>query len=195
MRRSPTAIVDAEPDGETCQSMKIGILTYTREYSNLGTVMQCYSTMQAVRRANPGAEVEIIDYAVSRARRKPYLSSVSVESLSKDWARIRKYDRFFHAAFRFSREKLWGLDTSRAFEFFNHQRYDAIYVGSDTVLELKAVKSEKLNAFWLDDRVSGVKVLAAASSHSVHVDQLSQDQKESMQRSIDSFSLLGVRDD
>ena len=175
--------------------MKIGILTYTREYSNLGTIMQCYSTMRAVQKANPEADVELIDYALSRPRRKPYLSSISVQSLKNDFARMRKYDRFFERHFRFSKEALCTPDTSRAFGFFRGQGYDSIYVGSDTILELKGAAFDTLNPFWLDDRVPGLKVLAAASSHSVNFEQLSPVQRDLMLRSIDSFALLGVRDD
>jgi hypothetical protein len=93
--------------------MKIGILTYTREYANLGTIMQCYSTMRAVQKANPDADVELIDFALSRPSRKPYLSGVSVQSLKNDFERIRKYDRFFERRLRFSKEALCTPDASR----------------------------------------------------------------------------------
>ena len=41
---------------------KIGILTYLREYANLGTNMQGYCTQEALRKAYPDARVELIDY-------------------------------------------------------------------------------------------------------------------------------------
>jgi len=177
------------------RNMKIGILTYTREYANLGTIMQCYSTMRAVQKANPDADVELIDYALSRPRRKPYLSGVSVQSLKNDFARMRKYDRFFERRLRFSKEALCTPDASRAVDWFRRQRYDSIYVGSDTILELKDATADTLNPFWLNDRVPGLKVLAAASSHNVNFEQLSPRQRDLMRQSIDSFALLGVPDD
>src|SRR5690242_13760646 len=157
--------------------------------------MQCYSTIRAVQKANPDADVELIDYALSRPRWKPYLSSISVQSLKNDFARMRKYDRFFERYFRFSKEALVTPDTCRALDFFRRQGYHAIYVGSDTILELKGATTDTLNPFWLDDRVPGLKLLAAASSHSVNFEDLSPRQRDLMRRSIDSFALLGVRDD
>ena len=75
--------------------MKIGILTYTREYANLGTNMQCYCTLKAVGQTFPDARVELVDYAPVMPSRRPYLSNVTIESLKSDVVRMFKYDRFF----------------------------------------------------------------------------------------------------
>ena len=63
---------------------KIGILTYLREYANLGTNMQGYCTQEALRKAYPDARVELIDYAAWRPVMKPYIGGMSVRSLGND---------------------------------------------------------------------------------------------------------------
>src|ERR1035437_2616509 len=175
--------------------MKIGILTYTREYANLGTVMQCYSTFKAVQRAYPDAIVELIDYSAAAPALRPYLSNASLRSVKNDCIRIINYRRFFREELTFSKDTLTSTSVDRAFDFIRRQRYDAIYVGSDTVLELKDAKPDSLTPYWLDGTIPSTKFLAAASSHNVTVEGLSAQQKHLIERSVDTFTLLGVRDD
>lgn len=175
--------------------MKIGILTYTREHANLGTVMQCYSTLKAVQRAYPDARVELIDYSARAPSRRPYLSNASFRSVKNDCIRILKYGRFFREQLTFSKDTLTSTSVDRAFDFIRRQRYDAIYVGSDTVLELKDAKADALTPYWLPGSIPSIKFLAAASSHNVTIEALSAQQKNLIERALDSFTLLGVRDD
>jgi hypothetical protein len=174
--------------------MKIGILTYTKEYKNLGTNMQCYCTLKAVQAAYPQADVELIDYSAAAPSVAPYLSQVSLRSLTNDVCRIRKYNAFFKEHLVFSRESLVTPDVSQALDFVKRQRYDAIYVGSDTVLEMKGSGKDCLTPYWLDSTIPGVKMFAAASSHNITADALSSRQKCLMARALDTFSLMGVRD-
>ena len=175
--------------------MKIGILTYTREYANLGTNMQCYCTLKAVQEACPNAQVELADYASAAPARRPYLSDMSLQSVKNDCIRIRKYDRFFRQELKFSGEAVTTNRVGRALDFLQRQRYDAVYVGSDTVLEMKGAEADEITPYWLDGRIPGTKVLAAASSHNVTAEGLSARQRYLIERAIDGFSLLGVRDD
>jgi hypothetical protein len=173
---------------------KIGILTYTREYANLGTNMQCYCTLKAVQRAFPDARVEVVDYSVAAPVRRPYLSGVSAHSLVNDLKRIRKYTTFFKTDLTFSPRRLTSRNVSAALDFIKSQHYDAIFVGADTVLELKNSSDDQLTAYWLDASIKGTKCLLAASCHNVTFEALSENQRACLQSTIDDFALLGVRD-
>ena len=173
---------------------KIGILTYSREYSNLGTVMQCYSTLKAIQRAYPDARVEVIDCSLSNPVVRPYLSDVTFRSLTNDWIRIGKYRDFFRDELILSPHNLTTSNRDKAIEFIKSQHYDAIYVGSDTVLELKGAAPDRLNAYWLDETLSGPKFFMAASSHNVTCEALSSSQQKQIRETLNSFTLLGVRD-
>jgi hypothetical protein len=107
---------------------------------------------------------------------------------------MRKYRSFFRDELTFSSESLITRSTDRALDFIRRQQYDAIYVGSDTVLELKNCPPDGLTPYWLDSTVCGAKVFAAASSHSVTAGALSERQKYLMASTLNSFSLMGVRD-
>jgi hypothetical protein len=175
--------------------IKIGILTYLKEYSNLGTNMQSYCTLKAIENAYPEAKVELIDYSGWKPAMKPYLSHVSLQSLKNDFVRIKKYKNFFRENLLLSKKKLISSNFDKSIKFIKNQNYDAIYVGSDTLLELKRALKNELTAYWLDKTIHSKKFLIAASSHNVVFEQLSDIQKNEMEQTINEFSLLGVRDE
>jgi hypothetical protein len=174
---------------------KIGILTYTREYSNLGTNMQAYCTLKAIQKAFPADRVELIDYSGWFHGMKPYLSSASWGSLKKDAVRFRKYKEFFKTQLEFSRNRLRSADVKKSLSFIDKQDYDAIYVGSDTVLELKRARADELTAYWLNPTIRCPKCLIAASALNVEYETLTKERAAKIRRTLDDFSLLGVRDD
>jgi len=174
---------------------KIGVLTYTKEYANIGTNMQSYSTLKAVQKVCPHDRVELIDYSGWKPAMRPYLSQVSLRSLWNDLVRIIKYKKFFKHHLVFSSDSLISADLGRSIDFIRKQNYDAIFVGSDTLLELKRAHKDEFTAYWLDSTIHAKKFLLAASALNVTVESLSEKQKEAMQKTVDDFSLLGVRDD
>ncbi len=175
--------------------MKIGILTYIREYANLGTNMQSYCTLKAIQKQFPSDVAELIDFSAWRPAKKPYLSQISIQSLFNDYKRIRKFDHFFKSDLTFSPKRLITADLEKAVEFIKKQNYDAIYVGSDTILELKGATQNKLTAYWLDESIHCKKFLIAASALNVTFEGLSEQRKEKIRQTLDHFSLLGVRDE
>ena len=175
--------------------LKIGILTYTKEFMNVGTNLQSFCTLRAVQKAYPDAHVELIDYSPWKPSMRPYLSHVSFASLRKDCVRIAKYRKFFKEHLTLSKDRLISANLNEALEFLRKQRYDVIYVGADTVLELRGAQKDGLTAYWLDERLHCTKILIAASSHNLTFEALSAHQKEHVHKSIEQFSLLGVRDD
>lgn len=156
--------------------------------------MQCYSTLKAIQKAYPDARVEVIDYSLSNPVARPYLSDINLRSLRNDWTRIRKYKDFFRYELILSPNNLTTSNRDKAIEFIKSQHYDAIYVGSDTVLELKGAAPDRLNAYWLDETLSGPKFFVAASSHNVTCEALSSSQQKQIRETLNSFTLLGVRD-
>lgn len=175
---------------------KIGILTYFKEYSNLGTNMQSYCTLKAIQKEYPDAHVELINYSSwNHSIWRPYLSNISFNSVFKDYIRFRKYNRFFKDELNFSQSNLISSNLSRSIEFIKEQNYQIIYVGSDTVLELNRANKDSLTAYWLDDTINAKKFLISACSLNVIYDTLTDNQKAQIQKTIDDFSLLGVRDE
>lgn len=174
---------------------RIGVLTYIRECANIGTNMQSFCTLKAIQRLFPTDLVEIIDYSGWRPIVKPYLSQISVRSLYNDYKRIKQYRAFFKRDFEFSKKSLISSNVIESLDFIKNQNYDAIYVGSDTVLELKRAGKDELTAYWLDDTIKCKKFMVSASSHNLTIDSLSESQKSKIQKTVNDYSLLGVRDE
>lgn len=173
--------------------MKIGILTYYGDL-NCGTNLQAYATLQAVKSVYPNDSVEIIPFHGFRPRVIPY-KSFSPVSIYKDLKRINKY-------YLFKKEILHVIEKDRvitnvpaALRYISERKYDVIYVGADTLLELNRLPSscDGLSAYWLKD-VKAKKILIAASSKNTEYEKLQPNQKEEMEIAINQFSYLGVRD-
>jgi Polysaccharide pyruvyl transferase len=174
---------------------KIGILTYIKEYANHGTNMQSYSTLKAVQKTYPNARVELINYSGWKSPMKPYLSNMTFSTLLKDIVRIYKYNKFFRNDLVLSSDHLISSNLSESLDFIKNQNYDAIYVGADTLLELKRARKNELTAYWLDNSIKTNKFLLAASCNSLIYEDLTNVQKAKIQSTIDDFGLLGVRDE
>lgn len=157
--------------------------------------MQAYCTFKAISDHFPGDRVEIIDYSAWKPEKRPTLYNLSIKSLINDFRRIRKYEKFFRNDYVFSEKKLVSSDCKKSIGFIKSQGYDAIFVGSDTLLELRGAKNDDLNAYWLDETINSIKFLIAASSHNLVYENLSEEQKKRIKGTIDDYSLLGVRDE
>ena len=86
-------------------------------------------------------------------------------------------------------------DVAKALDFITSRKYDVIYIGADTLLELDRLPKgyDGISAYWLKD-VKAKKILIAASSKNVDFDQLSERQKEDLKIAANQFSHIGLRD-
>lgn len=172
--------------------MKIGLLTYYGDL-NCGTNLQAYATFLAIRNAYPNSEVEIIPFHGFRARMMPY-KTFSPINIYRDIIRFKKYANF-------KRDKLCVIhdhiitDVAKALDFIASRKYDVIYVGADTLLELDRLPHgyDGISAYWLKD-IKAKKILIAASSKNVDFEKLSRKQKEDLKVAANQFSHIGLRD-
>ena len=172
---------------------KIGILTYFGDFNNAGTNLQAYATLKAIQNVFKRDIVEILNYQTKHKWKVPYLSSISISSLSNDLKRMKGFNEFLKAHLCLSNEKLICSDYNKAIDFIKEREYDAIFVGSDTLLELSKT-DEAITAYWLSPRIGAKKFFLAASARNLLFDDLSDVQKKFIQSSIDDFVLLGIRD-
>jgi hypothetical protein len=96
-----------------------------------------------------------------------------------------------------SDESLVTCDGKRAWEFIKRQQYNLIVVGSDTILEFQPFhfKQDSIPPYWLPPETGCKKVMCAASVRALTIEQLSPNQRKACIESINSFDLIGVRDD
>ncbi len=170
--------------------MKIGLLTYYGDL-NCGTNMQAYATFQALKKAYPSDDVEIIPFHGFKPSIRPY-KTFSLKNIINDVKRIRKYSKFVKEQLLVKNDVIIK-DVEAALEYINSRKYDVIYVGADTLLELDRVSDNCISAYWLKD-VNAKKILIAASAKNVVFDKLSEKQKADLKIAAGQFAYVGVRD-
>src|SRR5690554_2924226 len=177
---------------------RIGILTYFRDFPyfndiNPGMNLQAYSVFRTLSAQYPDAKVEFIRYHSWWAEWRPYVSGLTFKSILQDFRQLYKYYKFSRV-FPKSKGGLVSRDRIRALEYIKHLEYDAVYVGSDTLLELFRFGEDEISAYWLSSLVPAKKFMLAASARDTSILRLSDIQKGLLRESIESFDGLGVRD-
>ena len=170
--------------------MKIGLLTYYGDL-NCGTNMQAYATFQALKKAYPSDDVEIIPFHGFKPSIRPY-KTFSLKNIINDIKRIRKYSKFVKEQLLVKNDVIIK-DVEAALEYINSRKYDVIYVGADTLLEFDRVSGNCISAYWLKD-VNAKKVLIAASAKNVVFEKLTEKQQADLKIAASQFSHIGVRD-
>lgn len=169
--------------------MKIGLLTYYGDL-NCGTNMQALSSLQEIKKAYPQDEVEIIPFHGFRARMMPY-KTFSLKLMWEDMKRFKKYFDFKKNLLHI-RHDIVIKDVKVALQYIAAKKYDVIYVGADTLLELDKLNPEYdgISAYWLKD-IKAKKVVIAASSKNVCYENLTERQRLDMKSAANQFSYMG----
>lgn len=176
--------------------MKIGILTYFGD-TNPGTNLQAYTLFKVIsefyRLQNP--VIEIINYQTFKRTNRPFYSSATPVSIFKDFIRIKKYKRFREDNFCYSTPHLMTNNYENAKEYLLKQKYDLIYIGSDTCLELQYADKSGVTIFWIPSDVEAKKVMIAVSARNTQFESLTVEQKKKMMSCLKDVDHIAVRDD
>ena len=172
--------------------MKIGLLTYYGDL-NCGTNLQAYSTLLALKKAYPNDKVEIIPFHGFKEKIMPY-KTFSLINMYYDMKRFKKYADFKKNQLNVVHDRII-IDTDKALEYIASRKYDMIYVGADTLLELDRLPKDYdgISAYWLKD-IRAKKILIAASSKNVSYSTLTDKQKKELRIAANQFSYIGIRD-
>ena len=172
--------------------MKIGILTYYGDL-NCGTNLQAYATLLAIKSVYQNHQVEIIPFHGFKNHLYPY-KSFRPYAIGRDIIRISKYWYLKRHYLGINSDKTI-TNVTDALAYINAQRYDRIYVGADTLLELDRLPKgyDGLSAYWLKD-IRTEKYLIAASAKNVEYENLSAVQRKDMAIALKQFTGIAVRD-
>jgi hypothetical protein len=178
--------------------MKIGILTYFTDPPyfndiNPGMNLQAYSVYMTLKKNYPDSKIEFIRYHSWFSLWRIYLNGITWKTFKQDIVQFWKYFKF-SKSLPISKKALISRNPKKFIKFINSINYDAIYVGSDTILELHRVNADEITAYWLSNSIKVNKFMIAASARNVSFNHLTFVQKEKLKLSINSFNMLGVRD-
>lgn len=195
--------------------VKIGILTFHKSI-NYGAYLQCYSLSNALIKAFPEADVEVIDYCPQYEIDK-YEPSIhnfifgsqynkqSFKMVLKNVVKLilmptllskkkKQYRAFVKAQDELSlSSKKWRTDDYEAFFQDIENEYDIIIVGSDAVWENLVFSFP--SAYFVTDKVNAHKMSYAACSGRVVYTKLSEFEAEYMKNVFEGFDYIGVRDE
>ncbi len=152
--------------------MKIGILTYHRVVND-GSIMQAYCGQKVLSSLFPNAKVEIIDYIPTKlwwtehkkiiGKRPPFVRFSTIK-------KMKSVNRFIQNHLVLSPQSSRTDDVNKAVRFIHDQRYDVVFVGSDTVWEARFSRyvPHPPNAYYLPGQITAKKISYAASSDPTH---------------------------
>jgi hypothetical protein len=180
--------------------MKIGILTYHRVIND-GSVVQAYCLQNLLLQLFPDAGIEIVDY---RSRRslidecRFVLNKYPPFFNAEGYRKVRNFRKFIRQNLLLSPKSCVTDRLETACTFVARQKYDAIFVGSDTVWEARfgAYAPNPPNIFYLPHIKGVIKVAFAASADPVRPEFL--ENRETLARlgkHIADFDYISVRDD
>ncbi|MDD4689507.1 MAG: polysaccharide pyruvyl transferase family protein [Eubacteriales bacterium] len=194
------------------KKITIGILTFHRCVNN-GAVMQAYSLSKRLKQEFYGqnVHVEIIDYQMPRvdsycapsimsyyrncnpvlALKRTYRLLRNPCKFKQDKKRIAVFEKSF-VKLPLSKKKIYEDSTDQLYEYMNNN-YDIIIAGSDAIwnYDVRGLP----NPYFLSDQVKCQKFSYAASVYGMNYENIQQSDKENIRRILDSYRLLGTRDD
>ena len=181
--------------------MKIGILTYHR-IVNEGSVLQAYCLSKYLRQHFPDDHIEIIDYRSWMVEKKEYRQAYTWKPpFVKNYdhrAKLHSLRAFLKTNCPISRKFIITDKIDKARRFIKNQNYDAIFVGSDTVWEVRKNGGAALapNIYFLPN-VTGPKKIAFAVSADQTDTKFLKDSKRcrALADMINDFEFKAIRDD
>ncbi len=194
--------------------MKIGILTFHRSY-NYGAFMQCYALSSRLKKDFPDCQIEVIDYATKRMYQNYDISvkgrilsifsgSPSFKLLIKRAIKLAlhpyalKYKKILYKAFERDLECLplsdYHFISDDYPKFFDDikGKYDVVIVGSDSVWEF--ISYPFPNAYYLMENLGAVKMSYAASADRMHINMITQNQRNMIKQAMVNMRYIGIRD-
>ena len=175
---------------------KIGILTYFWGH-NPGTFLQAYSTLNATKRYFPSYQIELINCKLRRVRFRPSRYDFNIYRLQERYRNHTIYEKLIKLYLPKSPNSVVTFNYETLTKYILSQNYDLIIVGADTVLEIlpKHFSLGQVPIYWLPPKVKCKKIMFSASAGALTYDPLDKVYQKALSDSINSFDLVGVRDD
>ena len=179
---------------------RLGILTYFQDI-NPGTFLQAHAVNQLLASRLPDWQVELIDCrhslpAKELAGRLSWTQRFAPSRILTSLERTRLFARCRRKLLSVGRSIDAGSYLS-AMSQLSYCRYDALVVGSDTVLQIlpEQLQRGEPTAFWLSPALKGTKIIFAGSCGITQSRQLLPPFCKILSASLNAFDLVGLRDD
>ncbi|MDP8016039.1 polysaccharide pyruvyl transferase family protein [Prescottella equi] len=176
------------------QECNVGILTLTQS-ENYGTVLQAYATHHLLNSEPSSAAFSLVPTDVSSVRRRRVLSLLNPRNPSSGTARIRNFlaMRKFIEPYVYAPGRSWVDISNReaAVELLD-ARFDGFVTGSDEVWNLAFVGDKSI--YYAPASMGQVRASFATSANRLDISKLTGNERDTLRRSLESYSLITVRD-
>jgi len=174
----------------------IRILTY-HHVTNYGAVLQAYSLSEALNREFRDHDVRILNY-IPRVVKQSELLKIFKPCRKVPFFYSQRYflfSKFVKANLPLDHKLPRNKSLERFIAFMNSQNYDALIVGSDNVWRISQTKSSPSfpSIYWLSDKITAKKIAYAVSAYKSDPSLVNK-YRGTIQRHLNSFDIIGVRD-
>lgn len=178
---------------------KIGILTFHRVLND-GSALQAYCLYKYLQTKFPEVQVEIIDYRPKKIETRVNRSLVTKRWpfwLHNTWKKVQSHHQFLKKNTRISSEYIVTDDLSKSNAFLKNQKYDFIFVGSDTVWDVRknGGAPDVPNLYFLPNVGNSKKIAFAASMDKGEPEMVSKEVWNELIKYVDRFDFISVRDE
>lgn len=170
--------------------MRVGILTFARSI-NYGAFLQCYSLSNKLNKID-GIEVMVINY--NTLNTELYYALMAL--LGNPIRGLRRYSVFrkcLNSNLKLTKKSITN-SCNKAVRYINSLDLDVIVIGSDEVWKIDLARKYP-NVYWKSSGVIAEAISYAASANKTDIDNLTGDVLLDMQKELQGFAYLGVRDD
>tara|TARA_B100002051_G_C16735841_1_gene641171 strand:+ start:2175 stop:3311 length:1137 start_codon:yes stop_codon:yes gene_type:complete len=175
--------------------VKIGILTFHRVIND-GSTLQTYCLWSLLKKRYPNAKVEIIDYMPYHLAKNNLKTKINRRFFSV-LLQQREQLKFLKDNCNFTKHRIVTDNLSKGFSFIKEQNYDCIFVGSDTVWDLRSNgwgAPKPPNLYFLSGIYSVKKIAFAASMDKGYPSMVQDSDMKKIISAIDKFDFISVRD-
>ena len=178
---------------------KIGILTFHRVVND-GSVLQAYCLFKYLQSKFHDATIEIINYQPAKISNRIYRSFIVKKWpfwQHANWRKFHSHNQFYQKYTKLSSNRLVTDNLEKANAFIRQQEYDVVFVGSDTVWDVRkdGGAPDVPNIYFLPDVSYTKKIAFAASMDKGEPEMISQKLWYQQIEYIKDFDCITVRDE
>lgn len=178
-----------------CATGRIGILTLTQS-ENYGTVLQAYATYQLFATADARGSYSLVPTDVGHVRRRRLASVLNPKNPSFGLTRARNFASMRQFVSPYTHRpvgKRWidVSDRNGTLDYLDSQ-FDGFVTGSDEVWNLAFVGDKSI--YYAPESLGRVRASFATSANRLDISGLSAESRETLRRSLASYTYISVRD-
>ena len=172
--------------------MRIGILTYFRNYNN-GAFLQAYALSSYLKKLHCEWAVEVVDFQMEKEVKFHVrnLNNIQRRMKTEEIAYRENFDNALNNL-RLSADKI-VTDDPMELKLFLDRHYDVVVVGSDEIWKIDSFRGFP-TPFWCNFPLENCLKMSYAASSRCNVNKMRQEDIDYIKKALRDFAYIGLRD-